>query len=115
MAFTGAAVVKQVTDGLVRISGLSLAEGDDGTIGLFGDSTADVQLPEGFLPTEYSRSDGSGPVTLFDSVQCWWVAVGVGGADFIVSKGSPPFQITFDYGGASEAASAEMEIYVRYH
>lgn len=88
MAFTGTAVQKMVTEKLVRITGLSLAAGVTGTIGLFGDSGAGVQLPDAFNPVDYSINLPPGAVvSLPDSVQveCWEAAastapVGSGGA-----------------------------------
>ena len=44
MAFTGTAVVKKVSDKKIRITGLSLAAGASGDIGLVQNENADVPL-----------------------------------------------------------------------
>lgn len=49
MAFTGGASFQQVSEQVVRITGLSLAGAAAGTIGPAG-SGADVELPESFQP-----------------------------------------------------------------
>lgn len=51
MAFTGTPVVTQVTDSIVRITGVSLAAGASGVIALSGQSgspTPDIVLPPAF-------------------------------------------------------------------
>jgi hypothetical protein len=56
MAFTGTATVLQVSDSIVRITGLSLAGGGaSGIIGLAGHTGAsvDVALPAAFNPEPY--------------------------------------------------------------
>lgn len=55
MAFTGTATVKQTTDRMVRITGLSLAAGASGTIGLTGatGSAPGVTLPASFKTLHY--------------------------------------------------------------
>lgn len=60
MAFTGVATVKLVSDQLVRITGVSLDAGEEGTIGLFEATGAppDVVLPEDFSPMNYGSIEG---------------------------------------------------------
>ncbi len=56
MPFTGTPVVKELTDGLVRITGVSVAGGDSGSIGLFESTllgTGNVRLPAPFRPRDY--------------------------------------------------------------
>ncbi len=113
MAFTGIPVVTKVTDGLARITGVSLDSGDDGVIGLFG-SGAEVELPEGCI---WISSGGVGlqssvqvlinPVTDVEdyAIPIRVVKTGVDVADFAIT-------LTND---AAQVASAELEIYVRYH
>lgn len=67
MAFTGDPVVALVSDGLVRITGVSLDSEASGTIGL-ADATGiapDITLPDDFAPRPYRTP----PVTLQDSIQ----------------------------------------------
>lgn len=121
MAFTGAAVVKQVADNLVRITGVSLAaEGVSGTIGLFPKAVApDVRLPEGLKAHADSRP--SGDVSLQDSIQ-----VEINNTSNaataqplqVVKTGTTPedFVITVTNNAAVEGGdSGDLEIYVRWH
>lgn len=58
MAFTGAAVQKVVSSKCVRITGLSLAGGASGTIGLHATTVAqDVTLPASFAPHAYENAE----------------------------------------------------------
>jgi hypothetical protein len=112
MAFTGAAVQVVVADDLVRITGLSLAASADGTIGLNGDATADVELPDNFNPTAYTG------VTLSDAIQVSVVCVdaptaALGGLP-VITKAEAPFQITMTNPDGANASS-EFEIWVRFH
>lgn len=80
MAFSGNPQVREVSDGMVRISGVSLAQGGTGTIGLHESSIpfvgggADVRLPEAFRPRAYDYA-GSHGVTLQDAIQASYVTV----------------------------------------
>ena len=56
MPFTGAAVFQKVSDGLVRVTGLSLAASAAGTISLFGEG-GDVELPDSFNISPYQDVD----------------------------------------------------------
>lgn len=115
MAFTGAAVIKKVADGLLRITGLSLAAGAAGTIGLHG-GAGEVDLPQD--PTQDWGPYGD--VTLQDAVQVSMVPV-TDVANFaipirVVKTGTTlaDFLITLTNDEAA-VASADLEIYVRYH
>ena len=111
MAFTGVAVVEKIADDLVRITGISLGISAVGTIGLFGDGAANVQLPDAFDPKAYAD------VSLSDSVQVSAVQDG-GGAPLAtmmltIAKAEAPFQITVTNRIAT--ATGTLEIYVRFH
>jgi hypothetical protein len=68
MAFTGTAIIEQVTDGLVRVTGISLAGGATGSIGLHSSALpVDVLLPEAFSPRSFSYQ--TNPVSLVSSLQ----------------------------------------------
>lgn len=116
MAFTGVAVVKQISDSKVRITGLSLAAaGDTGTIGLFGDSGAGVQLPDAFNPKVYDFNNSD--VALADSIQCWCVPttdVSNFAIPIRITKGGTPFRITLENDSAA-TGSATLEIWVYFH
>lgn len=58
MAFTGAATIKLVSDGIVRITGVSLAAGASGTISLSA-GAGDVKCPANVEFQPYKASDGS--------------------------------------------------------
>ncbi|TFH26737.1 MAG: hypothetical protein E4H00_10230 [Myxococcales bacterium] len=108
MAFTGAAVFENVTNGLVRITGLSIGIGAAGAIGLAG-SGAEVELPAAFQPTNY------GDVTQAESCEVsvhLVTAVAVAPAVQIV-KTDAPFNVAMTNGAA--AATGGLEIYVRFH
>ncbi len=113
MAFTGSATIKKITDSLCRVTGLSLAAGASGTIGLFGGG-GEVDLPED--PTKGWQ--GFGDVTLQDSVQVTVNPVtDVAGYDEalrVVKSGTVQddflVTITNDDG---DVATPDLEIYVR--
>ena len=109
MAFTGTAVTKKVSDGLYRVTGLSLGIGAAGTIGLDG-GTGEVDL-------KTPNWNAQGSVTLSDAIQ---VTAGLAGAGAVapavaVTKAGTSvadFLATLTNNGA--AATGPLEIYVRY-
>lgn len=119
MAFTGTAVVTLVSDAICRITGLSLAHGASGTIGLFENiSTPGVSLPGGFKPRAYKNAEHQ-DVSIPDAVE---VRVGLRGNTAtsvpiqIVKTGLTPAAflatLTNNSGGTD---STELEIYVKFH
>ena len=121
MPFVGVPVVQQISDKRVRISGAgaALAASAVGTIGLFGDGGANVQLPDSFDPQQYVY--GTTTLTPSDVIKCDAIPVtavaGVGRLPFIVKTGATfgaPFRITMTNPDAVNATS-EMEIYVDFH
>lgn len=114
MAFTGSAVVEQIADSIVRITGVSLASGASGTIGLnqYGGSSgaADIELPAGFQPSNYdsvSLQDqvmvNSNPITsVATAIPVRVVKTGTKPLDFLIT-------MTNDHGSL---ASPQLEIYV---
>lgn len=117
MAFTGSATIVQVSDGLCRITGLSLAGGAAGTIGLHGKTVApDVRLPAGFKPEAYSTPEGA--VALQDNVSCDVIkaAADTHGVSFTVAKTGTTdadFAITVTNDDGVNASPA-LEMYVRF-
>lgn len=115
MAFTGTPVVTQISDAKVRITGVSLAAGASGTVGLNGDATAEVELPDAFNPKVYDYNGTDVPLAA--SLQVWCVPVS-DVANFAIPirivKAGTPFQITFTNDEAA-VASAELEIYIVFH
>jgi hypothetical protein len=84
MAFTGTGLVEEVSDSVVRVTGVSLAPGAVGTISLHGGLipfhglVPDIRLPAEFQPADYAS------VTLQASIQVWFNLVFNGGADFVI-------------------------------
>lgn|SRR5512142_35811 len=128
MAFTGTPVVKQVSDGIVRITGgeggLSLAAGASGVIVLHGAVTPPpgaIILPVSFQPHTYEFSNiPGGLVTLQDSIDVSNQPAAPGTATAIpvatVKTGTTPadFAITLtNTHGAT--ATPNLEIYVKFH
>lgn len=127
MAFTGTPVVKQVSDGIVRITagegGLSLAAGASGVIVLHGavaPPPGAVILPVSFQPHIYEFSNIPGMVTLQDSIDVSNQPAAVGTATAIpvatVKTGTTPadFAITLtNTHGATPTPN--LEIYVKFH
>jgi hypothetical protein len=119
MAFTGTPTVLQISDGLVRITGLSLAAGAAGTIGLFASTASPgVRLPDGYSPTAYTRDGSSVPLSasIDVSVQCAAVGVATAIPYAVVKTGTDEeaflATITNTHGSL---ATPNLEIYVRYH
>lgn len=114
MAFTGVAVVKRVSDNMVRITGLSLAAGATGTISQAAGAGA-VKFPDGMPPwTAYEA------VTLQDAVE-----VSTNPASDVSNFAIPirvtktgvdasNFLITLE-NDAAATASANLDIYVKFH
>jgi hypothetical protein len=125
MAFTGVAVVKQITDTLVRITGVSLAgEGAEGTIALFEGAAplgADIALPASFQPRPFDNPDAAVAVTLQDGIQVSFVFTELQTVvpPIQVDKiGTTPedFLITLTNDLAVEGSdSGDLEIWVRWH
>lgn len=108
MAFTGAPVVEQISGNLCRITGVTLAAGADGVIGLDG-SGLEVELPDGFEPSAYDD------VSLVDGISVTYqqIAAAANPPDIsYVKAAGPPFSITITNNDA--AVTAGLEIYVRW-
>lgn len=119
MAFTGSAVVVQVSDRIVRITGLSLAAGAAGTLGLFENSGAPgVRLPQAFKPRAYAYDEAT--VNLVDSIDVTTKPDATGTTTAIpvsvVKTGDEPVDwvatLTNTHGST---ATPELEIYVKFH
>jgi hypothetical protein len=119
MAFTGTATVQQISDNIVRITGLSLAAGANGTVGLFGNAgTPGVRLPDAFNPAPYVAEGVSVPLAASLDVTVAPAAVGVATAIpyAVVKSGTTASDflatITNTHGSL---ASPNLEIYVKFH
>lgn len=101
MAFTGVAVKTALGYNQVMITGLSLAATVSGTIGDFGDATADVQLPTGHAA-----------LALTDQVIVNKVANGAVVPFTIAKVAGPPIQVSITNADVANA-SGGLEIWIR--
>lgn len=118
MAFTGTATIKQTSDRIVRITGLSLATTASGTIGLFGatGSLPEVTLPESFKTQHYAYLGSNVPFIDAIEVLVQSATVLANAPDISIAKTGTTladFRITLTNGFAS--TSQGLEIYVKYH
>ena len=118
MAFTGTAVITEVSDSIVRITGLSLASAAAGTISLSG-GTGAVKCPHGFQPAPYTNDKGV-DISLIDSIDVTTQPAATGTATAIpvtvVKTGNHPSDwlatITNTHGSI---ATPNLEIYIKFH
>ncbi len=128
MAFTGSAVIEQVADNLVRITGVSLAAQAAGAVCLFPFPVpgSRVVLPEEFKPKVFGRGPASTPVTLQASIEVTVNLASVVAYDgqvplSIIKQGVDPTDFEFEITNCATAATDEpfasgsLEIYVRFH
>lgn len=120
MAFTGTATVKQVSDSIVRITGLSLAAGASGTIGLSGatGTTPGATLPASFKAVPYAYNSSNVPLADALEVTALPAATGVATAipTAIVKSGTTEadWRATITNTHAS-LATPNLEIMVKLH
>ena len=120
MAFTGTATVKQISDRLVRITGLSLTAGAAGTIGLNGatGTAPGVELPATFKTEHYAFLGSNVPFQDSIEVTAAPAAVGVATAVpiAIVKTGTSiaDFRATITNTHAT-LATPNLEIMARFH
>ncbi len=112
MAWTGSAVVKKVSDRVVRVTGISLAADATGTIAI-GNATGDIDISG--LP----EWEAYGDVTLIQAVTVKInivTDVTAGVPISVVKTGTTQtdFLITFHNDTAADD-SAELEIYIEFH
>lgn len=119
MAFTGTPTIVQISDRLVRITGVSLASGASGILGLAASTVSGaVKLPAAFKPANYQAEGHT--VTLQDAVQCTCENAATGVATAIplavVKTGTTDedFAITVTNTHGSLASPAQ-EIMVSFH
>lgn len=118
MAFTGTPVVTQISDSVVRITGVSLASGATGIVGLAAHTGAavDVALPHAFLTEHYTFLAHT--VTFQD---CLHASVGAAAsaASFqlpsVVKSGTTVQDFRFTFANAFASATPALEIYIKLH
>lgn len=113
MAFVGAAVVKSLGKYMVRITGIHLAGGQSGTIGLYGDAGADVQLPASF-PNDVDGAAKALGLTMTDLCECRLHDLAGGGANphYHQAQSEPPFRITLTNDVGND--TPDLDIYIHY-
>lgn len=117
MAFTGSPTIKKISANRVRITGLSLAAGASGTIGLeAGAGEVDVVMPE-WQPYETSGTHG-GDVGLNEAIEVDVVsadAAGTATEDIAVVKaGATEALFLATLTNKDAAASGALEIYLNF-
>jgi hypothetical protein len=118
MAFTGTPVIKQVSDSMVRITGVTLAGSASGTIALAGHTgaTPDIVLPESFKTLHYAYLGEDVPFVDAIHITVGQVAAIGDSIPISVAKAGThvtDFRATLSNGFAS--VSAGLEIYVKFH
>lgn len=118
MAFTGTAVVKQIADQLVRITGLSLVGGASGTIGLAGHTGTppDVVLPGAFKAQPYTY--GSANVSLQDAIDVTALPAETSGLAqpiAVIKTGTTAGDYRATLSNAFASECPRLEIYVKFH
>lgn len=117
MAFTGTATVTQISDSIVRITGVSLAATTSGTIGLHGATNSpNITLPASFQPQQYPYNGTE--LSLADIIDCKCQALATlsGLTSFTVNKGgTTPADFVLTVANTFGSASGGLEIYVKLH
>ncbi len=115
MAFTGTATIKQIADNKVRITGLSLANGAAGTIGLHGatGTTPGVTLPASFDTLHYDYAGSLVPFQDAINVQVT-ITAGNGGLPVVTKSGTTvaDFRLTFTDSGSAHPG---LDLLITYH
>lgn len=119
MPFVGTPVVKQISDRIVRITGISMDADTVASIGLHGvqGSPPDIILPESFraAPYHYQGHD----VDIADMVECTVALISLGvAADAPVAVGKTGFGISsfrIELASPFAAATPGLEIYIKIH
>jgi hypothetical protein len=119
MAFTGVAAFNVIADGICRITGLSLAAGAAGTIGLTGGS-GQVTLPAEFHAAQYTGPIAGVLVTTTASIDVEThdadTTTPIGGSVRITKTGNSTTDFLATLTNMNLAsATAALEIYVKFH
>jgi hypothetical protein len=119
MAFIGTATVVQVSDSIVRITGLSLAgAGASGIIGLAGHTGAavDVALPESFNPEPYVHNGAHiGLSDMLDVTTSPATSLADSRPPAIVKTGTTHADWRATFSNAFASGTTGLEIYVKIH
>ena len=125
MPFTGTPVVTRVSGRVARITGISIASGATGTIGLNENGSAEINLPDSIDWSPYAGADaGDGVVDLEEACEVSYTFnTDPGPPDQSIriavtkANGGDPsaFLITFESFDVGEDDSGQLEIYIRFH
>ncbi len=118
MAFTGTATVIPVSDRMVRITGLSLAGGANGTIGLNGatGTAPGVTLPASFQPGVYDY--GTTDVALASSIRLDYNYVEATADEVpltVAKTGTTVADFRITVTNNTGSTSSQVEMYVFFH
>jgi hypothetical protein len=117
MAFTGTPVFEQVSDSIVRITGLSLTTTGVGVIGLHGATTPTgvVALPESFKPVPYTYNGDQ--VSLAACITCEAIPVAATStaAVSVAKSGTTLADYRMSLASTTGSTTAGLDIYVRFH
>lgn len=118
MAFTGTATVKQVSDSMVRITGLSLGSGASGVIGFFDAVGTDVEvhLPDAFQTKHYTYAGVNVPFQ--DAIDVNVVPAAALAAfqlPAVIKSGTSRADFRITLTNAFASVTPGMEIYVKFH
>lgn len=123
MAFTGTASIQLIADGIARITGISLAAGANGTIGLSQSvNSPSITLPGDFHATTYAVPYPAANTSVQTQASIDVTAKAAdtttpNGADVRVTKsgvGLTDFLATVTNANAA-SATPSLEIYVKFH
>lgn len=119
VSFQGTPVIHQVSDRIVRITGLSLVAGDSGEIALFGHADLGIRgylLPEKFMPSSYKYFGSDVPLSDMLSVSLNPItAVATLVPIRVVKSGTKPSDFLFTFTNDGAVTSAQLEMYFRIH
>lgn len=118
MAFTGTPVIKQISDSIVRITGVTLSASASGTIALSGHtgSTPDIVLPDSFKTLHYAYLGEDVPFQdAIDITVGQTASIGDAIPIAVAKTGTTTanFRATLSNGFGSQ--SAGLEIYIKFH
>lgn len=119
MAFTGVAVITQIADAIVHVTGVSLGAGATGTIGLHSTTIAqNVTLPAAFKPRQYTFNNVD--VSLVTAIDVTVKPTTTGAIVIavpvhIAKAGATPLLWAASLVNPTAGATQTLEIYVKFH
>lgn len=114
MALGGAWVAAMVGSNIVRMTGRTFAVvADAAAIGLFGDGTADGNVPAAWYGNgQTGAALVANTIVVVKPVTDSIAGAVAGGMFRVVKAAGPPFQITLTWDGDTPTAAVEPEVYI---